>query len=1524
MNKTSLLYLQIVLLFLMSVTSLNVQAYWSCAWPYKTEITVEENSGSNLTDYQVEISISGANLDGNYNWTDDGFDLRVVNSDDESLMDFWLEDWDDSSETATVWVRFDSLLANESKTIFLYYGNEYADTLANVPFTFVEPGIKFHTRNITTNPASLSEAESLFNASDDNTSGYGCGFITDFTGITNQGQYGSASNFIALSETYFEVQSGEEGTWGVRYGADFGNGGGLYVNGTILEEDWGNDLWWASNWGNADVLQGTIDLTQGYHKLEVIGGEGCCDGGITVQFQKPGGSFTTYSTANINIVSRACPVTEPTVTFGAHDTATCPSPIVQYRLDESSWSGAGSVDDFYGSSDGTMLGTVNNVASSQVCSGALVANNSSSAQIDAIQTAVDVDSDIGNIGSIAFWVKTELDWNSGTTRTLFDASLDDSQGGSDKYFFLHKLADGRLEFRFEDSNDGDYTLTESSVPSRVADTWYHITVTWDMPSDAYEIFVSDESVAVDSINTNDTLSDLTFLYVGDNASTLYTIASGNSAYASFDEITIYNSVLSVSEIRGLMAITRACATITKYCGDTFPDGLASINNNKSIDFGQDAQLLNNPDTQLSADSINLDGGSSLLSCDSAQCTNGDPDINDVAQSAFDTTNATNDVTVAASSTGTIGDTTNEYDRVTVNSAGELTVAAGYSEYFIDELILNNSNPVVNLAAGTYWIRRLTMGTGATLNVASGPVRLYVRRVMSWSDDTLINSPSTGNSGSTEDLLMYFYQSATLGDAFTFSGTMYGQRNLTFGDDGFIFGLVTAENVTLGDDTKANYDESAYSGLSDIAWCEETVAGIGSIIISAASTGINCLPSAVDITVYNTDGNILTDYEDTLTLSTDVNHGDWSKDASANGSLSQGTADSGSASYNMLTSDTGTVGLYLSNTHPETTTITVETQGITDTHIITFEEAGFVFKNNSVIANIPNQLAAKDSDVSPSASTLSIEAVDTADDGSCQALLVDNQPIQFSLECLNPTNCASATASINSNSITPSDSGSLTYDSVNLDFGDSSTSIATFNLNYSEAGQIRLHAFYELLDQTGSATGETISATSNSFVVSPFGFCIEPSSSETNWQCTTPGVGVGCSAFKQAGNTFDLDVIAKAWDNSASTDFCDSGFVRTQNFNLNLSLSHSLVSPSGGDVGTFSSSSVTLTSGQSLASAESFSELAVFTLTVGGDDYFGVTLPTATSENIGRFYAKDFYWVSSSAATYDNANTGFSYVGELTSTGDGGITYTLVPSFNFNVRGFNNQLLKNYIGDYAHAPSITVGASSSVAGNSTSLNVTPTFTTGSITGPDASSEYTYTFDALDHFLFDREANSLIDEFNNDIQLDISDFSESVDSASLASGSFNISGSGGLVRYGRLHINNAYGAETNSLSQLWQMEYYNGSDFVLNSLDNGTPYDLSQIGTITVTDVGDASDPLLATDSSPSDGGSDSGVFSSGLLTVIWSATAGARYGTIRFPYVIDSWLQYDWQGSGDEDPQASVTFGQYRGHDNVIYWKEINY
>lgn len=259
-------------------------------------------------------------MNSNYVWSANGDDLRIIDSDDITALDFFIEQWDQPSQTARIWVRIPSLEANETRRVYLYVGNVSATSSSTSANTvFLDPGIRFNTRQSTTNPNNKSAAFGAFNSANDNIAGYGCTFISNFTGINNRNQFGppnQSTNFGALSESFFEVLPTEAGVWSFRYGADFGRGGGLYVDDVALEEQWNDDLWWASNWGaSTEVLEGSINLTTGFHKIEIIGFEGCCDGGITAQYRRPGGSYQTFQTNTINIRSRKCTAAEPTVSF---------------------------------------------------------------------------------------------------------------------------------------------------------------------------------------------------------------------------------------------------------------------------------------------------------------------------------------------------------------------------------------------------------------------------------------------------------------------------------------------------------------------------------------------------------------------------------------------------------------------------------------------------------------------------------------------------------------------------------------------------------------------------------------------------------------------------------------------------------------------------------------------------------------------------------------------------------------------------------------------------------------------------------------------------------------------------------------------------------------------------------------------------------------------------------------------------------------------------------------------------------
>lgn len=321
--------LQRILSMLLFLSLQSVPAFshaHDCDWPFKTPVTITNSTGSTLTNYQTRVNINAATLQSGYIWSADGADLRVLDQDDTTELTFFVESWNAVSKTAIIWVTVPSMTAFATRNVFLVYGNERVSAGGSATLVFGNAGIKFHTKQSTVNPGSRAQAENSFAAAS-SPAGYGCKFITNFTGVNNAAQFGPPtrnSDIAYFSESWFPVTAAEEGTWSFRYGADFGNGGGLYVDDIALEEQWNDDLWWANNWNNAaEILEGSITLTEGYHSIRILGFEGCCDGGVTVQFRKPGGAYQTFSTANLDIRSRQCGASEPQVAFAAG--SVCPT-----------------------------------------------------------------------------------------------------------------------------------------------------------------------------------------------------------------------------------------------------------------------------------------------------------------------------------------------------------------------------------------------------------------------------------------------------------------------------------------------------------------------------------------------------------------------------------------------------------------------------------------------------------------------------------------------------------------------------------------------------------------------------------------------------------------------------------------------------------------------------------------------------------------------------------------------------------------------------------------------------------------------------------------------------------------------------------------------------------------------------------------------------------------------------------------------------------------------------------------------
>jgi len=142
----------------------------------------------------------------------------------------------------------------------------------------------------------------------------------------------------------------------------------------------------------------------------------------------------------------------------------------------------------------------------------------------------------------------------------------------------------------------------------------------------------------------------------------------------------------------------------------------------------------------------------------------------------------------------------------------------------------------------------------------------------------------------------------------------------------------------------------------------------------------------------------------------------------------------------------------------------------------------------------------------------------------------------------------------------------------------------------------------------------------------------------------------------------------------------------------------------------------------------------------------------------------------------------------------------------------------------------------------------------------------------------------------------------------------------VRFGSLYLANAFGPETMDLQQRIEMRYFDGSRFSINqddsaclTLASGSPPWVAEsyggdlaVGETAVTSV----QPVNA-----------------GIGSFTYRAPGVGNSGTLSMSYQAPPWLDTEYGTNGnsndyEEDPKATLTFGQFRGHDRVIYWREV--
>lgn len=575
----------------------------------------------------------------------------------------------------------------------------------------------------------------------------------------------------------------------------------------------------------------------------------------------------------------------------------------------------------------------------------------------------------------------------------------------------------------------------------------------------------------------------------------------------------------------------------------------------------------------------------------------------------------------------------------------------------------------------------------------------------------------------------------------------------------------------------------------------------------------------------------------------------------------------------------------------------------------FADTGFIF------SAIPAQTAGVTS------GNVTLQAVRRADNSAtCVGVFTGNVAIDMASQCVDPDTCAGRQVTINATAIANNPAAAIgSYTPVTLNFGANST--ATFTLNYPDVGRMNLNARYAL------GGSDYMLGASNAFVVRPDHFTLAGIVQDAAPNKANPGAADATGDFfVSAGENFRVTVTART----------QSG-LNAPNYGREITpegvrLTANLVAPAGGNNPPLTNATAfgAFSNGSATGTTFGWGEVGIITLTpsVGDSDYLGAGDVTGTtSGNVGRFRPAHFALDSGTPPVLSNraallpCASSFSYMGE-----------PMRLIFRLLAQNTANATTQNYTGAYAKLNPATPGSAFGLGARSGTTDLTartaasypvatPAWANGVLDVPVANPLYVtinraatpdgpYTGTQLGIAPADTDGVLM-----NAYDLDV-DNNATNDHTAIATTT--------EIRYGRLHLANAFGSELLPLPMPMRAQYYNGpsAGFVTNGADNCTSLALSAIQLTSAVESVTADNPIrvkgvLTTTASVGT------PFTSGDAGLIFSAPTAGGDGYVDVTPTTPSYLQFDWDGDGvyDNNPTARANFGVYRGSPRQIYLRE---
>ncbi len=689
------------------------------------------------------------------------------------------------------------------------------------------------------------------------------------------------------------------------------------------------------------------------------------------------------------------------------------------------------------------------------------------------------------------------------------------------------------------------------------------------------------------------------------------------------------------------------------------------------------------------------------------------------------------------------------------------------------------------------------------------------------------------------------------------------------------------------------------------------------------SGINCLREAITLRAEDASNNLVTDYSGLVNLSLSTNNGNWyvndesgSSSDSAQGVLTDTNGDNnGVATYQFNAADNGAVVLYLQNTVAEVTNVNAAVGSISDDNSegnITFRPFGFTFSPSP----INTQIAGRPFDITLTA------AGQTPSDNECGIIEEYNgdKQVNFWSEFSIP-NSSTTSVQVDTTNIANSESVSSAQ-LVNFSNG-----VATISVQYNDVGEISIHAKDEIdLGEPPTGNVDEIIGGISPFVVRPFAFHIgidgEPDATDEN-----------SPIYRDAGESFDTTLSSVIWqladdaDNDGQADInadlsdnnttpnisLISGNVDITNTAQVVTRSNGIIADTNVDFSEFAAAG---TAQEGVATVtQSWDEVGILQLNALSSNFMSTTEDiNGVRANIGRFIPASFLLtpqdITNQCGTFtymgfwDSVNAGldrngqvFDIQGTIAALNTGGsvtqnysgVFAKILPS-DFDLQPFDDDLSANATGRV----------------NSTAINL----------NFDQAGSYgvsDYAFNSADY-----QHNTLAAPINLSINLTATDPDEdNTTSGTVSSNIFE-------VRLGRARLIDSYGSELSDLEMPINTDYFNGSDWLLNTDDTCTQYIQTDVSLLASSYTDNLNDGETSTFAPTSIQNLVNG--SSSLGNGFWFDAPGENnYGSVLVELDLSSrtWLQFDWDSDNTIDPpSALLSFGYYRGSDRVIYWREV--